>query len=74
MVWYKKKGDVEDEIRELHRMAGGVGEPTTQEEFRLRNTAAKNIELRLDNAEKTEMLREAQAIMQEGNPPDIQQK
>lgn len=73
IVWRDRKPEVEAEMKELHRIAGGEGAPSAADEFRLRPTAAKNIYGRLDDSDRQKILDQKNNPSENVNPPDIQQ-
>jgi hypothetical protein len=53
---------------------GGTGEPSPDETFRLRMTAAKNVYVQLSEGEKLEIQKAVDQSGMDGNPPDIQKR
>ena len=74
IVWHDRKEEVREEMKRLHAEAGGVGELTANDEFTMRNTAAKQWYNRLSADEKAMFQIKARSYGQEANPPDIQKK
>jgi hypothetical protein len=72
IVWRDRRKEVEAEIGDIHRMAGGEGEVDGGVQFRLRTTAAKNIYTRLDDGQKLQVLKSTEDSVNNTNTPEIQ--
>ena len=74
IVWRDHKTEVLKEIDRLYAEEGGEGEPSSEKVFQCRNTAARNVYIRLSEDEKAVIMRQVKMSGQEANPLDIQRR
>lgn len=74
IVWRERKDEVLKEVNRLHTQAGGEGEPSHGDKFKLRNTAARNVHAGMNEDEKAAIMKEVERSGEEANPPEIQRK